>query len=331
MKYFRLLGLLLVTSLNANELSFGAASLSQSKTTAKHLYSIQILSSKSLDDSLGAIKKVPEKYRSGLAVYQVGDYFAARYIDAPDAKSLPGIINDFKKAGFPSPITYGYNPNRTPLNTNKIAIGKQKQTPPSTTTITAPQAITQTLNQHDRTRLSLDAQNAYDKHDYAQATIYYEMMVASGIKDRQTLLNLCYLYGREGSSSMMEKLVDGKRGINDYLYAYGVGALEAGRSDLYSILSPYLVYDKSGRLPMLCGYFFEQEKNNERATAFYKMAYETNPSDPHILYAYTRSVDISGDKEKALYLYTQLTQLGSEFEPLRVAAQSRIQTLRRLQ
>ena len=167
----------------------------------------------------------------------------------------------------------------------------------------------QKLSQHDQTRLMLDAQNAYEKHDYSQATIYYEMMAASGIQDRQILLNLCYLYGREGSSVMMEKLIEGKRGLNDYLYAYGVGALEAGRSDLYTVLSPHLAFDKSGRLAMLCGYFFEQEKNTQRAASFYKMAYETAPNNPHILYAYARSVDISGEKDKALTLYTQLTQL----------------------
>jgi len=319
MKHNWLLVLLSLVSLNADELSYGS-----SNATAPDDYIIQLLSTKSKSGAQNTIKKVPKKYQSGITILQSNGFYGVRYTAITDAAHLADIIHDFKAAGFKSPLAFKAKtaPAAPSQNTAINALKASKlnmETPP------------QKLSQHDQTRLMIDAQNAYEKHDYAQATIYYEMIAASGIKDRQILLNLCYLYGREGSSSMMEKLIEGKRGINDYLYAYGVGALEAGRSDLYNVLSPHLAYDKSGRLPMLCGYFFEQEKNTQRAATFYKMAYETAPNNPHILYAYARSVDISGEKENALTLYAQLTQLSGEFEPLRFSAQSRIQTLRGVQ
>jgi tetratricopeptide (TPR) repeat protein len=319
MKHIWLLSLLSLTLLNADELSYGAPD-----ATTSDAYVIQLLSTKSKSGAQATIKKVPQKYQSDIKILQSNGFYGVQYTAIADATHLDVILNDFKTAGFNSPLV---------LKTKMSATVPSEKTSPSSLQASKlnMDIPAQKLSQHDQTRLMVDAQNAYNQHDYSQATIYYEMMVASGIQDRQILLNLCYLYGREGSSVMMEKLIKGKRGLNDYLYAYGVGALEAGRSDLYTVLSPYLAYDKSGRLAMLCGYFFEQEKNAQRAAAFYKMAYETSPNNPYILYAYARSADISGEKEQALTLYVQLAQLGSEFEPLRFSAQSRIQALRGVQ
>lgn len=325
MKFFGLLSLALIVSLGADELSFGQFPLTANSRAPSQ--ALQIHSSTTLQGALDSLKKVPPYYRTHVEIHQSGEHFATCYQNSKYPKILPWIIRDFKKAGFSDAfVTYPDNGLSTPLSGN--AKPKNIKAPPPQTNL---QAHTQPLSGHDQTRLILDAQSAYQKRDYAQATIYYEMMAASGIKDRQILLNLCYLYGREGSAMMMQRLIEGKRGTNDYLYAYGVGALEAGRSDLYSVLSPHLIYDKSGKLAMLCGYFFDQENNPERSKAFYKMAHDAAPSDPHITYAYARNVDISGEKTQAIYWYTQLTQLSSEFETLRAAAQSRIQALRREQ
>ena len=343
MKPAFLFALLIAASLNASELSFGSA-----PTVVQDGYIIQLLSTKSYDGAQATLKKVPQKYQSGMNIEQNNGFYGVRYITATDKQQLPKIISDFKAAGFQSPLPLRANTlktttlppknvsTKTPTSSILAPPTSPKETPKHATTPTQPsklsvESLSPKLSEHDQTRLILDATNAQQQHDYTQATIYYEMMVAAGMKDRQILINLAYLYGREGSFSLLEKKIEGKRGINDYLYAYGVGALEAGRSDLYNALSPYLIYDKSGKLSMLCGYFFEQENDPKRAAAFYKIGYDHAPSDPHILYAYARSVDIAGDKEKALYLYTQLSQLGANFEPLRVASQSRIQVLRSIQ
>lgn len=319
MKIASLFALLIITSMRADELSFGHLPLKTKMSPDAQ--ALQLYSSKAIEGALDSLKKSPPYYRHHVNVYREGEIYVTRYQNRKYPRILSWIIRDFKKAGFndayiiPALPSKAIQPTKNPPLSSHFDI-QSHQVP---------------LTQHDQTRLIIDASKAYQQHDYTQATIYYEMMIASGMKDRQILINLAYLYGREGSFSLLEKKIEGKRGINDYLYAYGVGTLEAGRSDLYNTLSAHLIYDKSGKLAMLCGYFFEKENDPKRASTFYKMAYDTAPNDPHILYAYARNADIMGDKEKALYLYAQLSQLDSNFESLRIASQSRIQTLRNSQ
>lgn len=325
-----LLTLVLIASAPADELAFEATS-KENLPASQAMQSLLLNSSKTMKGARDSLKRVPRYYRTHVGIYQSGDYYVTRYQNSAYPKILPWITRDFKQAGFSDALIV-MTGNDAPITASKktglhSSLPKTASTPKIAETSVRPSPLTQ----HDQTRLILDASRAFDQHDYTQATIYYEMMAASGMQDRQILFNLAYLYGREGSFGLLEKKIEGKRGTNDYLYAYGVGALEARRSDLYTTLSPHLMYDKSGKLSMLCGYFFEQENDSKRAAAFYKMAYDANPSDPHILYAYARSVDLSGNKEQALYCYTQLSQLGSEFEILRTTAQSRIQTLRSMQ
>ncbi len=185
-----------------------------------------------------------------------------------------------------------------------------------------------TLTQHDQTRLIVEATNAYARHDVPQAILFYEMMIASGMENPAVLRNLSYLYGKQGSFALLDAKIQGKRGINEYLYAYGVGALEGGDGDLYTHLSPYFAYDKSGRLSLLCGYFFEQHHDQVKAATFYQAAYESAPFDPYLIYAYGRSAELLGNTEQALGLYTQAYHLSQESEPLHKASQERIQILR---
>ncbi|MDD5210778.1 MAG: hypothetical protein PHV62_00040 [Sulfuricurvum sp.] len=324
MRHTALFVFFLILSLCGDELSFGTPPPNTQQTISTQ--TLQIHSSKSLEGAIESLKQVPAYHRQYVDIYRVGEYYATRYQNPAYPRILPWIIRDFKKAGFDSSFTLYPNTKNQSVKTaspnNATQSSSAQHLTPTVMTIPSP------LSQQAQTRLIVDATKAYQQHDFTQATIYYEMMIASGMNERQILINLAYLYGREGSFTLLEKKIEGKRGINDYLYSYGIGALEAGRSDLYTSLSPYLAYDKSGKLSMLCGYFFEQENNIERSNAFYKMAYNANPSDPHILYAYARSVDISGEKKQAIYFYTQLTQLGSDFETLRTASKSRIQALR---
>lgn len=295
--------------------------LSTSPQSTERPYAIQIFTSKSYEGAAAVVKKLPPKYHDGIMIYKVGAYYATRYIDTPNQAELPAILADFKRSGFTSPVVFPYNPNRIPLN-QKIAEKAKKIAP------TGSLIKTQKLSEHEKTRLILDAQKAFQNGDITQSIIYYEMMISSGMDDRPILLNLAYLYGKEGAFHHLERLIDNKRSIIDYLYAYGVGALESHRSNLYSDLSPYLALDKSGRLAMLCGYHFEHAGDIARAYIFNRMAHDINPSDPHILYAYARSVDMKGDTKQAIFYYTQITQLGSSHETLRQNAQSRLNILR---
>jgi tetratricopeptide (TPR) repeat protein len=321
-----------VCTMSAQELSLGDSSDNVKKSNLS-TQALQVHSSKTLDSAIESLKSVPVFHKQHVGIYQSGEYYATRYSNPAYPKIPRWIINDFKKAKFNTQFILVPDPNNKP-----IGHVRKKESMPATTksasvnTTKIMQYNTQvsTLDEHSKTRLMMDAQKAYEQRDYTQATIYYEMMVASDIKDKQILLNLCYLYGREGSSTQMEKLVEGKRGVNDYYYAYGIGALESGNRDVYTILAPQLAYDKSGRLAMLCGYFYERENNLARSASFYKIAYTANPNDPYILYAYARSVDMTGDVNNAIYLYTQLSNMNSS-EEIKAASRGRISTLRNTQ
>lgn len=327
MKKTLVLSLALSSLAWSQELSFGTTS-----TPKKEGYVLQLLSTKSHDGAQATLRKVPQKYQSGIAIEQNNGFYGVRYLTVIDKQHLPQIISDFKAAGFNSPLALRASTLKTAtlppknVSTQTSSTPKYANTPAQSSKLNI-ESLPSKLSEHDRTRLIIDAQNAFASQDYTQATIYYEMMVASDIKDKQILINLCYLYGREGSTTSMEKLVEGKRGLNDYYYAYGVGALEAGNRDLYTALAPQLVYDKSGRLAMLCGYFYERQNNPAKSASFYKMAHTTNPNDPYILYAYARSVDIAGDTNKAIYLYTQLSNINSS-EEIKTASRGRISVLR---
>jgi hypothetical protein len=321
MRRFIVSMLLLLGSLGGESLTFAETPPTMQPPTSQ---SLQLSVCSTREAALEVLKKSPPYYRHHVGIYQENDLFVIRYQNEKYPKILPWMIKDFKRAGF-GDLFITPSTNALPI---KLANGVSPSHPITPSLPAANGRKSDSISVRDYTRLIIDAAKAYDQRDYTQATIYYEMMASSGFQERQVLINLAYLYGRGGHWQLLEKKIEGKRGVNDYLYAYGIGSLEASRSDLYEVLSPHLIFDKSGRLAMLCGYFFEKEKDLERAHTFYKMAYEQAPSDPHILYAYARSADIRGEEAGAIALYTQLRELGSSYEPLRLIAQSRIQNLR---
>ena len=329
-----IIGVLIIATcaMSAQELSLGDSSDNVKKSNVS-TQALQVHSSKTLDSAIESLKSVPVFHKQHVGIYQSGEYYATRYSNPAYPKIPRWIINDFKKAKFNTQFVMYPDPGNKAIGRVSKKENRPVAVKSAPVNMTKPvQYNTQTsvLDEHSKTRLMMDAQKAYEQHDYTQATIYYEMMVASDIKDKQILLNLCYLYGREGSSAQMEKLVEGKRGVNDYYYAYGAGALESGSRDVYAILSPQLAYDKSGRLAMLCGYFYERENNPARSASFYKIAYAANPNDPYVLYAYARSVDMAGDIDRAVYLYTQLSNMNSG-EEIKTASRGRISILRNTQ
>jgi tetratricopeptide (TPR) repeat protein len=99
------------------------------------------------------------------------------------------------------------------------------------------------------------------------------------------------------------------------------------QENYYSNLSKYIPYDKSGRLMLLSGYYFEQKKELKRALAFYKMAYEKNPLDSYNIYAYARAADISGDYKKALELYKKVLREPHVKADITTAVKNRINQL----
>jgi len=86
--------------------------------TGNQTYSIQLGSNKLIENAITLSKKVPEKYRSGIATYFSNGYYATRYINIVDSASIPIVMNDFKKAGFRNLLLMKYNATIIPITTN---------------------------------------------------------------------------------------------------------------------------------------------------------------------------------------------------------------------
>jgi len=77
---------------------------------------VQLTSSKSFDDVNATRYRLPERYRSSLAIYYINGFYTLRYIDIYDRESIPQIVAYFHAAGFPSATVYEYNPDRIAIS-----------------------------------------------------------------------------------------------------------------------------------------------------------------------------------------------------------------------
>ncbi len=85
--------------------------------TGERTHALQLGSNKLFENATALSKQVPEKYRSGIAIYFINGYYATRYIDITNAQSIPALINDFKKAGFHNPLLLKYEATLLPITT----------------------------------------------------------------------------------------------------------------------------------------------------------------------------------------------------------------------
>lgn len=79
-------------------------------------YVVQLTSSKSFDDVNATRRRLPERYRSSLAIYYINGFYTLRYIDIYDRESIPQVLAYFHAAGFPSATVYEYNPDRIAIS-----------------------------------------------------------------------------------------------------------------------------------------------------------------------------------------------------------------------
>lgn len=180
------------------------------------------------------------------------------------------------------------------------------------------------LSKFASSRVISKANSAYKKGDYMQAIIFYEMLLSSGNTSRKVKNNLCYLYGRVGAFLQAQEIINSVKYPSKLIYAYAYGSATTGQESFYSNLSKYIPYDKSGKLMLLSGYYFEMKHKMDRSLAFYKMAYKTNPADRYTLYAYARAEDIQHHQENALNLYKKIVASTDASTQIYKEAQKRI-------
>jgi len=104
------------TTPSPGALAIPKSSLPPQDFSKNRAYVVQLTSSKSFDDVNATRRRLPERYRSSLAIYYINGFYTLRYIDIYDRESIPQVVAYFHAAGFPSATVYEYNPDRIAIS-----------------------------------------------------------------------------------------------------------------------------------------------------------------------------------------------------------------------
>ena len=302
--------LLLLSLLHATTLYVGESLSKVHTTQAKDkYYSVRFISFAKNLSKQQMMNYIPQKLKKHTYLMKSGDYITAMYQKRASHKKILQDLAMIEKIGYKDAYIRSY----------KRVYKKHRTTPLNKTTKQVPK-----LSQYDISNLISKANKAYNEGDYMQSIIYYEMLLSSGLATQKMKKNLCYLYGHIGAYLQAKEIIDHSHYPAQFIYAYAYGAATAGKKSYYNNLKPYIAFDRTGRLSLLTGYYFEHQKNTRRAYTFYKMAYEKNPSDNYNLYAYARAQDIANKKKEAYLLYKELLRRISPNSPLYKNTQQRV-------
>jgi len=119
-----------------------ALSLPPQDFSKNRAYVVQLTSSKSFDDVNATRRRLPERYRSSLAIYYINGFYTLRYIDIYDRESIPQIVAYFHAAGFPSATVYEYNPDRIAISSAVKSSSASAKTKPVSAVQDVPVPIT---------------------------------------------------------------------------------------------------------------------------------------------------------------------------------------------
>lgn len=272
---FYLLSLLFVLNLYASGNLSLYADVKEADTKS---YSIQVFSTVTNKTLREHIKDVPKDLQKKLYTYHGKKYFALRYASVSSPRNLQKALKKFKNAGFKDAYI---------LNTG-VKIKKKKDTK---------------ISKFLLADMILKANDAYKKGDEMAAMLNYEIIYAAGQASPEVINNLCYLYGTRGAWFDAKRIIAKQKYSAKYIYAYANGSALSNQKNFIDTLSPYMMIDRSGKLLLLAGYYFEKNNHLNRALGYYKMAYEKNPSGFYNIFAYARALDMEHNYEKAIVLY----------------------------
>jgi len=294
-------GILFVTSIltASNSVAFGEQ---------KRVYTIQLFSIKRALPEQTIFHRVPRILRDKLHLHKVQEETVACYSQSRDYKSIRKELSKVRKAGYKKAYiittTRWYMPQKEKMDESKSKTHK--------------------LSRYVISRMISKANLAYKNADESTAMMYYEMLLAAGMKSNKIKNNLCYLYGKQGAWAEAKNIIDNERYPAGLIYAYANGAVKTSQKSFYDDLKDYIVLDRSGHLDLLAGYYFEENNNLNKAFDFYKKAYEKNRSDVYNAYAYARFLDLLGKKREAFELYTKLYERTNDDNAVHKVIQSRL-------
>lgn len=307
----------------------------------KKVYTVQLFSDNSIEAAKRLLNKVPLEFKDETHIYKVGGLFKGRYSKSDSYAKIKPFVSKIQKAGFRGAfivtttqdqmnkelidesvkkVLTKVKPLSSPMEKKFIKDDKNralKKTQANMAKPVSPPIIKNYMNtQNDRvskntqsykTKLNKSdilktAKMAYRKGDDAKAIIYYEKALINGFANEEAKNNLCYLYGRQGALSKAEAIINNEKYQSKLIYSYAYGAVESNQKSYYDDMLEYINLDNNGKLTMLTAYYFETNKDMQKAEYFYKKAYDKNPTSIYNLYAYARLLDIKKDSQ-ALEVY----------------------------
>lgn len=278
----------------SNDISFGQK---------KRVYTVQLFTTNASYSENEIINKIPLALRDEIHLHRVKNKIVACYSQASKYNEIRSKLRKARKAGYKRAYiittTRWYMPNRT------------KQQSPK-------------LSKYVISQMIARANKAYKNANESKAMMYYEMLLAAGVKSEKIKNNLCYLYGKNGAWEEAKDIIDKSKYTSGLIYAYANGAVRTSQKTFYNDLRDYIMLDRSGHLALLAGYYFEQKGDEKKAGKFYKMAYEKNRNDIYNMYAYARYLDIIGQTMQATQLYENIYNKTDEINELHKTLKSRL-------
>ena len=321
--------LLLATAILASEsLTYGGGNTNvQTKTqeSYKKVYSVRFLSVPKKTSHKKIFQSIPKDLRDETRIVPSGNYLTAMFTQRDSRDAVLKDLAYIKEIGYKDAyIRASQKAFRKTTAIKSLPKARQTAQKQRQEIIKEPVVKRQSISKFTKSRIIHKANDAYKKGDYMQAIIFYEMLVASGNTTRKVRSNLCYLYGRVGAFIQAEEIIDNAKYPAKLIYSYAYGAATTGQENFYSDLSKYIPFDKSGKLMLLSGYYFEMKHDQERSLTFYKMAYEQNPVDSYNLYAYARAEDIVHNLDSALNLYKKIIATTDKSSQIYKEAEKRV-------
>jgi len=297
------------------------------------VYAVQLFAEQDIDSAAITLGKISKNLKDVVTLHKIGNYIVGRYGQSESYAQTKTDLQKAYDAGYKD--SYIITSTDVDMKNNLVQgeIKKQEKQAPKVETKEQEKKAskieknsTPKISKSDKSNTILKAQSAYEKGDENEAMIYYEMLLASGEKSQKIKNNLCYLYGKRGAWFQAKEIIDSEQYNGKLIYAYAYGAVENNQDNYYNDLSEYIVVDKSGRLMLLSGYYFEKREDMQRAASFYKMAYEKNSSDVYNIFAYARILDMQQNIE-ALAFYKKILSKIDASHPLYIAVNVRIKEL----
>lgn len=283
------------------------------------MYSVQLFSERDMPLALESLEKVPKEFKQGVSLYKVADFIKGRYSKSVNYNDMKEHLKKLKDAGYKDAFIAESTLLKMEDEIVKEGVAQKTSTP-------VKPKEKMLISKLEKSNMLQKATEAYKNGDEIGAMIYYETLFISGDKNEKIKNNLCYLYGKKGAWSQAKKVIDEEFYPAKFIYAYANGAVENNQDNYYADLSEYISLDKSGRLALLSGYYYEKREDLKKAAQFYKMAYDKNPSDAYNIFVYARILDIQNNKI-TLEMYKKVLSKTNDSHPLHGIVYKRIKEL----